>query len=637
MVKTLFTSKSHKLAYILCALLILVFILLWMTEVAPYLKRIPRDLYYSANILSIDNFYDETKKRFQGEHISKTKFSYNVINAFQDYFKIENKFEVSTLNDAPIIAVKRIYFINPYTGQHISVIGQQKRSGYLFGPQYADAKDYYYWHINYNTQALLKYINKEYINGLEVYHYHTNYSADQSADLTHLPGVPDKRGIKTDVNLDLWIEPISGWLVKYQDKSVANYYDKKTGVVISPWNQFSNRYTLNSVREQVKKARYLKRRMLIIDYIVPCLLLTIMIVLLLLAFQIKVLSNLFVNRLMDTWIQNREDVYRYCLSSILVILTAITIYYFEFYGKKPIIFTIGISTWSDNIDLADTIKGFKAGLASSGYKESININYIIRNPNSNIENQIYILQSFLNQDVDMLFVLTEQGTLVAKGVTAKTPIVFASVIYPEEANIISTAQNSQRNLVGVRNYIPLAKQFNIFEKVFPNTKVLGFVHHKGDPESVFQFHEFQKLLSYRNIQVIEIPALDLEDLNQQLQRMDLNYNALFLACDSLIQGGGGKIVADYSNKNRIPNFSCDRNSIQNGALIGIVASPYATGLMAGKQAALILDGAKPEWLHTEAPDHGTIIINSQSAKILGIEIPDDLLKQAGLNIQGKKQ
>ena len=236
----------------------------------------------------------------------------------------------------------------------------------------------------------------------------------------------------------------------------------------------------------------------------------------------------------------------------------------------------------------------------------------------------------------MLFVLTTQGTLVAKGMTAKTPIVFSSVIYPEESNIISTAKSSQHNLVGIRNYVPPAKQYNAFEHIFPNTKVLGFIHKKGDPDSAFQYHEYQKLLGYRDIQVIDIPAIDLEDLNRQLLRKDFNYNAIFLACDTLIQEGAGKIVADFCNKNKIPNFSCDKSSIQNGVLMGIVTNPYITGFMAGKQAALILDGAKPAWLHTEAPEKGILIINENSAKLLGLDIPKELLNQADHIIHGNQ-
>ena len=41
-----------------------------------------------------------------------------------------------------------------------------------------------YWHINYDAPAPLKFINKEKMGGLIVYHYKAHYEADQTADLT---------------------------------------------------------------------------------------------------------------------------------------------------------------------------------------------------------------------------------------------------------------------------------------------------------------------------------------------------------------------------------------------------------------------------------------------------------------------
>lgn len=60
--------------------LILFFFLLWVFFIAPFLLKIPNNFSYQADIVSVDNFYDEKIADFRGEQYSNTKFSYEVVD-----------------------------------------------------------------------------------------------------------------------------------------------------------------------------------------------------------------------------------------------------------------------------------------------------------------------------------------------------------------------------------------------------------------------------------------------------------------------------------------------------------------------------------------------------------------------------
>lgn len=616
--------------YSIIVIISLFFLPIWILYIAPALKKIPDNFTYSADILSIDNFYDEKAQKFEGEHISKTIFSYSVFVKKPKELIIKNVFDVHKLSNKPIFSVTRFYYINPYTGQHIESGVDKIRSGYLFAPHYTYKKDFTYWHINYDVPAHLKYMDDEIIDGLRVHRYQANYSADQTANLTRLPNVGITRGIKTDIILQLWIEPVSGWLVKYQDYSIANYYDLKTGKLLYPWNQFSNRYTENSVRQQVHIATFLKWKILTIDFGIPFLFISLAIFFTWLIYKkinipnyqifpdkekLRIIKELFVSSF---------------VSILFISAVTITIYYFFIYKRTITHFTIGISQWSDNPDYNEIIQGFKDGLAQSGYIDGKNLTLIIKNPNAEIEKQISIIQSFLKNHVNLIFTLTTPGTLVAKGITTRTPIVFSDVTYPKQANIITSLISSKNNLVGTRNYISPAQQFFQFNSIYPKTKFLGFVHHKGDPDSEIQFQEYKSMLNKRGIDVTEIAALDLEDLAEQLKLAHVD--AFYLACDTLMQGKGGEIVAIFGRENKIATFSCNKNSVMNGALEGYVADLYTIGKIAGKKAALILDGAETDWIRTDTPQQGNLVINLKTAQQLKINIPEEKLQSANVLI-----
>lgn len=229
--------------------------LLWGLWAAPRLTRLPEDFRYDADIFSRDDFYDEKKARFTGEVLSLTTFHYAVVEQRGDLLTVKNVFDVRKTTGEQIFAVERLYGVDRHTGRHAAGAGDKDRDGYLFAPRGADKSPFIYWHINYDAPARLTFQDEEEILGLKVHRYSCDYQADQTASLSHLPGVPTTRGVELDIHLELWVEPDSGWMVKYEDHATAHYYDIKTRERLHPWNRFRNRYTDTSVADQVRLAR----------------------------------------------------------------------------------------------------------------------------------------------------------------------------------------------------------------------------------------------------------------------------------------------------------------------------------------------------------------------------------------------
>jgi len=237
--------------------------------VAPSTTTIPSDFAYSADIISTDNFYDEELSTFSGEFASRTSFYYQVLSKVNDTLLIKNTFDVRTTAGEKIFSVDRVYGVDPDTGQHAPGYGDHDRSGYLFGPKNLNKENFTYWHVNYDAPAPMHFEDEEEIEGLTVYRYDADYTADQTANLGHLPGVPETRGVILDINLQLWLEPVTGRLIKYEDHTTAWYYDIETGERLHPWNKFNNKYTEDSITKQVGLAESDLHRLLLYKFILP--------------------------------------------------------------------------------------------------------------------------------------------------------------------------------------------------------------------------------------------------------------------------------------------------------------------------------------------------------------------------------
>ena len=290
-------------------------------------------------------------------------------------------------------------------------------------------------------------------------------------------------------------------------------------------------------------------------------------------------------------------------------------------------FTIGIARWNSDLTYGGNVEGFKEGLAEMGYVEGENVKFIIKTPESDLEIQRQIIESFVAAKVDLIYSLTTPGTLVAKDVTRKIPIVFSIVTYPVESGVIESLEGSNNNLVGTRNYITVERQYDQFEKIYAGTKVLAFVHRKDEPNSDAQYLVMKALLEEKGIEVIDIGAVDLEDMRAQLESVIEAVDSIFLACDTLINVGGDEIAIEISKKYKKPCFAGLKGSVAKGALVGNVADFHAIGKLSGIKAGLILNGADPSSLLTESPVEDYVIINTKTAKEIGIKIPQYILDE----------
>lgn len=287
--------------------------------------------------------------------------------------------------------------------------------------------------------------------------------------------------------------------------------------------------------------------------------------------------------------------------------------------------TIGIARWGPAAEYDRNIEGFKDGLAGNGYVEGDNVRFITQDAETDKGKQRQIIQSYIDQDVDLIFSITTPATLIAKEMVKDKPIVFSVATYPVEAGLIDSLESSGNNLVGTRNYISVKRQYNEFEKVYPDTKTLGFVHRKGEPNSTTQYYEMNDLLTKKGIKVVDIAAVDLNDMRSQLNSAINNIDSLYIACDTLNQNGGDEIIIEFAKKYKKPSFTCLRDGVLKGALIGNIGDFYSIGKISGRYASLILQGAKPTLLLTEGAREDFVLINIKTADELGIEIPKIVL------------
>ena len=286
-------------------------------------------------------------------------------------------------------------------------------------------------------------------------------------------------------------------------------------------------------------------------------------------------------------------------------------------------FKIGIVQWVTNEEFDKNIISFKKYVELDEHFNENNLQYLERISNADKSKHQEIVQEFIDEKVDLIFTQTTSGTLAVKEMTQNIPIVFSVVTYPVEAGVINDLEQSGNNIVGTRNYISIEEQFDFFVEVYQVNKI-GFIHRENEPNSVIQLNEAIEYGNEHGIEIIDIAGASLENLENKINENISNVDALYQACDSLVQSGGESISIRIATENNKPTFSCNLDGVREGALAGKVANFSDIGKVSGSQAHKILEGADIKNMKTEGPEIAHSIINLKTAESLGIEISKEL-------------
>lgn len=604
-----------KKRYIFLFIIFVALSLVWRVVLAPQLLALDDGFRYEADVQSVDNFYDEERGVYQGDQRSVTQFSYEFVDKKEGIYIIENMFSVRTTQGDPIFSTSQYYGIDPVTKKHNPRYGNKERGGYLFAPpRISFGEPFVYWHVNYDGPAQMEFVEREVISGLEVYKYESRYDGvviDQTDDLSGLPGVPEERGVVVEPYLELWIEPTTGYLVKYQDTSIAYYYNQETKEKIVPWNKFQNNYAQSSVERHIDIAKELKMKHFNVLYASPALLLIVAFTTLL-------------------WERRRIATIILIAGVAFVIMSAL--YTTRTQQDTTERVTIGVAWWVDGTLFSENLRGFKDALAIAGFQDGVEVLYLQGSPSqADAEKHRNLIRSYVDQEVDLIFSLTTPGTLIAKEEVSTIPIVFSVVTYPQKAGIVESLRSSNNNLVGTRNWISSVDQLGTFRQIVPAAETIGFLHRKGEPNSVIQFNEMRDHAELFGIDVVDITPSSREEIQPFLKNAltEDNVDSLYLACDTLIQTPGSEeIIIEFAKTYTLPSFSCGKTGVEKGLLVGTVADFYEIGRLAGEKAALILNGATPSSLETSALSRPLIYINLDRAEELGLVVPQNILTKA---------
>lgn len=271
---------------------------------------------------------------------------------------------------------------------------------------------------------------------------------------------------------------------------------------------------------------------------------------------------------------------------------------------------------------------FRNGLAELGWVEGRNVRFEIRHGAGDRERVRAGAAEIVKLAPDVILSYGTSSTAALKSATQSIPIVFAVVNDPVAQGFVPNVEHPGGNITGFSfiDYSMIGKALGLFKQIAPAVTRIGFLFNPDD----YPYYEVY-LRSFKEQR--EALALDVTAMRAH---SDAEIDA---AIAQLAAVPGGGLIAPPSAFNAVHRHEIITRALAHGlpAVVPFREAVADGGLMcyAPDEADIfrravpyvdrILKGAKPGDLPVQAPTKFDFVINLRTAKLLGLNVPPNLL------------
>jgi putative ABC transport system substrate-binding protein len=281
--------------------------------------------------------------------------------------------------------------------------------------------------------------------------------------------------------------------------------------------------------------------------------------------------------------------------------------------------------------IVERLRAFRQGLRETGYVEGDNVPIDYR-----WAEQPEQLPELAGQLVrrQVAVIVTSGGfvtALAAKGATATIPIVFGVSEDPVKFGLVTSLARPSGNLTGV-NLMSLeltAKRLELLREMLPGAaRVAVLVNPTNAANTQATLHEVEAASRAMGLHIQIFNASTSREIDAAFALFGRERpDAVFVGQDAFYNGRRLQL-ANWASRHALPMTSGSRDICEAGGLMSYGTNIVDTYKQEGVYTGRILKGAKPADLPVMQAAKFELVINAQTARMLGIDVPPTLLARA---------
>jgi ABC-type uncharacterized transport system substrate-binding protein len=300
-------------------------------------------------------------------------------------------------------------------------------------------------------------------------------------------------------------------------------------------------------------------------------------------------------------------------------------------AQQPTMPVIGFLNPASPDGFVDRLRGFRQGLKDTGYVEGENVTIEYRWAENHIERLPLLAADLVRRQVNVIAAFAgDIPAVVAKAATTTIPIVFLNGADPVKSGLVASLNRPGGNVTGISLLAGTvnAKRLDLIHELVPRVALVAVLNNPIVTEAETRLRDLQEAARTLGVRLLFQTVGSERELDAAFATIaDQKAGALFVDGNPFFVSRRDQLIR-LAARQTLPTMYFEREFAAAGGLMSYGTNFADAYRQAGIYIGRILKGTKPADLPILQPTKFDFVINLQTAKTLGIEVPDKLLALA---------
>ena len=284
-----------------------------------------------------------------------------------------------------------------------------------------------------------------------------------------------------------------------------------------------------------------------------------------------------------------------------------------------------------SIAAENRLRGFRQGLKEAGYIEGENIIIVYRWADDRTDQLPLLAADLVSRSVAAIITAGVPSSSAAKAATTTIPIIFIVGTDPVQLGLAASLSRPGGNLTGINLFTSelVAKRLEVLRDLLPQAKRMGVLANPSDAGATdAQLKDIDAAARAMALQIKVHNADTRDEIDAAFEAMGRDRPDAVFAGTTAFLNGRRVQLAQLSTFYRLPAIYGLRDFVEAGGLISYGSDIIDSFRQAGRYVGRIVKGAKPGELPIVRADKFELVINTRTARMLGLTLPSSLLGRA---------
>jgi putative tryptophan/tyrosine transport system substrate-binding protein len=280
--------------------------------------------------------------------------------------------------------------------------------------------------------------------------------------------------------------------------------------------------------------------------------------------------------------------------------------------------------------MTERLRAFRQGLKDTGYVDGENVAIEYRWAEGQNDRLPALADELIRRRVAVIAAFGIVAASAAKSATTTIPILFAVAVDPVKLDLVASLARPGGNLTGVNIFTTelVAKRLELLRELVPGAVRVAVLVNPAYPDSEPMVRDVAAAARAMGLQIQVFNASTSREINAAFASLVRERpDALFVGGEPFLNSRRVQLV-NLASRHAVPATYALRDYAEVGGLMSYGPNIADAFRQAGVYAGRILKGSKPADLPVVQASKFELVINAETARLLGLTVPDKLLVAA---------